>query len=108
LQNPGGRDITAHVDFGTCKAAALKDADVHGPVTQGDFLQRLGIAARAEMLAVSAGDADRRDLQAGLLRLVSPGQMGRLFKVMALTPPGKSLVPAGFESRAEKEGVHHG
>src|SRR5207244_11581181 len=48
LKNPGEADITAHVDFqALARAAEDVGARVHGPVTQGDFLKRLGIETRA-------------------------------------------------------------
>lgn len=109
LGNPGGRDITAHVDFATCRMAAESIATVHGPVTQGAFLQRLGIVERASALIDEADDADKRDVQSGLLRLTSPGQMGRLFKVMALTPKESTIIPAGFaDDTGGEEHDHNG
>lgn len=96
LGNPGGRDITAHVDFGTLKEVASQFADVHGPVTQGEFLTRTGIMQRAESLRETADDKQRKDIERALFRLVSPSEMGRLFKVMALTPRGSTAQPSGF------------
>ncbi|WP_341915404.1 SAM-dependent methyltransferase [Ferrovibrio terrae] len=95
LQNPGLADLTAHVDFGSFALAAKRaGAAVHGPVGQGVFLERLGIAARAAKLkqsnATQAGDLDQ-----ALRRLTAPEAMGTLFKALALTPP-ESPKPAGF------------
>ncbi len=101
LQNPGGRDMTAHVDFMTCAIAAGEGIAVYGPATQGAFLQRMGIVARAQALAATATAADGAELMGGMARLVDPGQMGRLFKVMALTPLAAQLSPAGFEDTGE-------
>ena len=51
LKNPGQADVTAHVDFeALARAAEDIGARVHGPVTQGEFLRRLGIETRAETL----------------------------------------------------------
>ncbi len=48
LKNPGQADVTAHVDFqALARAAEDVGARVHGPVTQGEFLKRLGIETRA-------------------------------------------------------------
>lgn len=93
LKNIGSSDLTAHVDFATLQQAALGKAMVHGPVTQGDFLTSLGIVVRAEALSK---EGQRDDIVGALRRLVSPEGMGRLFKVMALTPLGSSINPAGF------------
>ena len=55
----------------------------------------LGIAERAAMLAKSA-PAQAEVLMAALDRLVSPEQMGTLFKVLAYRGPGWPQ-GAGFE-----------
>ena len=48
LKSPGQADVTAHVDFqALVRATEDIGARVHGPVTQGDFLKRLGIETRA-------------------------------------------------------------
>ena len=96
LAHPGRDDITAHVDFAACAEAAGARARVHGPVTQGEFLARLGIVQRAEALAEKADEGQRWLIEAALQRLVSPSAMGRLFKVLGLTANGSSIKPAGF------------
>jgi NADH dehydrogenase [ubiquinone] 1 alpha subcomplex assembly factor 7 len=96
LENPGLKDITAHVDFGTFRTMAAQKLRVHGPVTQGEFLKGLGIEQRAEKLSESATDKQRQDIAAALHRLTSPGEMGGLFKVMGLTPAEKNLNVSGF------------
>ena len=55
--------------------------------TQGEWLQRLGIAARAAALAKPIRSA-REDIDAALQRLIAPEQMGELFKVLAIHSPG--------------------
>jgi SAM-dependent MidA family methyltransferase len=94
LAAPGDSDITAHVDFAAlAKAARSVGAAAHGPLPQGVFLQRLGLASRAAMLARSAPAQAGRQLAAAQ-RLLAPEAMGRLFKALALcdaalpTPPG--------------------
>jgi SAM-dependent MidA family methyltransferase len=92
---PGECDLTAHVDFESLgRAAAEAGARVVGPVGQGEWLSRLGIDARSEALARNAPDR-RESLRIARNRLVSPEQMGRLFRVMAFTAPGWPL-PEGF------------
>jgi SAM-dependent MidA family methyltransferase len=92
---PGEADLTAHVDFESLgRAAAEAGVRVEGPVAQGDWLTRLGIDARARALSGAApGRAD--EIRESRDRLVSPGQMGRLFKVMGLSAPGWPA-PEGF------------
>ena len=95
LANPGEQDLTAHVDF-EAVAGAARDAGaaVTPLVTQGEWLIRLGIEARAQ--ALIRANPDRADeIEAALDRLTAPGQMGRLFKVLALHSP-EWPAPAGF------------
>lgn len=97
LENPGGDDITAHVDFPALKSAAEKRLRVLGPVEQGSFLTALGIMQRAESLRAKANDEQRREIDIALHRLVAPGEMGQLFKVMGLLKKDSSIHPAGFD-----------
>ena len=92
---PGVVDLSAHVDFTTLAAAAtLADAQVHGPVSQGDFLGGLGIATRAAALAKGAPERVE-EITAAHRRLTSADAMGTLFQVMALTAPNWPA-PGGF------------
>ncbi len=94
LADPGEADLTAHVDFAALvRVAAAGGARVHGPVTQGAFLSGLGIAARAERLRQTAGPDGASAIDAALARLVEPDQMGRLFKVLALSHAGLAALP---------------
>ena len=94
--NPGAHDLTAHVDFAALAALAqARGLTCHGPVTQGVFLGRLGIAARAAALKSGKDMATAATISAALHRLTSPQQMGAIFRVLAVTAPGWP-VPAGF------------
>lgn len=97
LKDPGLADITAHVDFGPLKTAALEaGCSVQGPVGQGDFLRALGVEQRLSRLVANPSNADRRDsLEAGVRRLIAEDEMGTLFKVMAVLPAGAPPMP-GF------------
>ena len=98
LAEPGNVDLTAHVDFAAvARAAARAGARVHGPLTQGDFLARLGIGARAERLRRAATPGQAADIDAALARLTSPEGMGTLFKVIAFSDPALATLP-GFDS----------
>ncbi|MBI3444963.1 MAG: SAM-dependent methyltransferase [Magnetospirillum sp.] len=94
LSAPGTADLTAHVDFQALAEAALGPAKVHGPVSQGRFLMRLGLEERALMLMKGATHDQAAELARGARRLIDPGEMGTLFQVMAFshpllpTPPG--------------------
>jgi SAM-dependent MidA family methyltransferase len=95
FEEPGERDLTAHVDFATLAEAARAEGAVASHfATQRDWLLRLGIAARAERL--SAGAPDRSgEIATALARLTAPDQMGTLFKVLAVTSPDWPQ-PVGF------------
>ena len=98
LAAPGAADLTAHVDFeALAKAASTMGAGVQGPLTQGEFLQRLGIGLRAEALKRKASLPQAADIDAALLRLTQKGPdgMGELFKVMAIADPRFGALP-GF------------
>ncbi len=94
LADPGTADLTAHVDFGAI-ARAAEGCAVYGPVPQGAFLMRLGVAERAERLALGANDEQVKELYAGVRRLTDPAEMGGLFKVLCITTRN-SPKPDGF------------
>ena len=90
---PGEADITAHVDFAALAEAAVP-ARVHGPIAQGLFLPRLGLAERTDALA-RANPAQAAALHAAAARLTAPAQMGALFHALGVTAPDWPI-PAGF------------
>jgi NADH dehydrogenase [ubiquinone] 1 alpha subcomplex assembly factor 7 len=96
LDEPGSADLTAHVDFASfAEAASAAGAHSHGPVTQRDFLLRLGVEARAQQIIARARGAERDIVASAVRRLIDPAEMGTLFKVLALTSPGVPA-PDGF------------
>jgi NADH dehydrogenase [ubiquinone] 1 alpha subcomplex assembly factor 7 len=81
LSDPGKSDLTAHVDFGEIKTAALaQNLNVFGPVSQGQFLSDLGIKIRAKNLINNADETQKSDIISSLDRLCSRQHMGALFK----------------------------
>jgi SAM-dependent MidA family methyltransferase len=100
LATPGEVDLTAHVDFeALARAFESMGARVHGPITQAQFLRRLGIEKRAAMLKAAAGVPDKAAaVDAAVARLTAQGPtgMGTMFKVIAFGDP-KIGVPPGFE-----------
>ncbi len=87
LAAPGEADLTAHVDFAAiARAARAAGAAVWGPVSQGAFLGRLGLAERAARLAAAQPDHAAATLEAAR-RLAAPYRMGALFKAICLTHP---------------------
>ena len=96
LASPGEADLTVHADFPAVLAAAAGAGAEAAPLlTQGEFLVRLGIGQRAEVLSHARPDRAER-IERQLERLVSPDQMGELFKVACLHQPG--FQAPGFEA----------
>lgn len=94
LASPGEADLTAHVDFAAL-ATALAEAGVPvtGMTTQGAFLERLGITARARALATGLTGAALDLHVAAHRRLTHPQEMGEVFKVIACHPIGTPAPP---------------
>lgn len=93
LEEPGGADLTSHVDFGRLSdlAAGLNPRLAN----QGDFLDRLGLDMRVRALMKNATPEQAEDLKLAQQRLASPEQMGTLFKVLSICNPA-TIEPAGF------------
>ena len=88
---PGEVDLTAHVDF---EALVADVPCAHSRLTtQGVFLERLGITARAQALADDLTGPALEDHVAAHRRLTHPQEMGTLFKVVALFPTGAPPPP---------------
>ena len=91
----GEQDLTAHVDFeALARAVDGMGVAISGPVTQSEWLKRLGIERRAQSLIASNPDR-RHDVEQAIDRLCGLDEMGELFKVMAF----RSALwpePAGF------------
>ena len=96
LENPGNADLTAHVDFPDLKARAeVAGLKVLGPITQGEFLQNIGIEHRAGQLLKGASKKQEKEILAAVERLVMDSEMGDLFKVLVLIKQGQPE-PAGI------------
>jgi len=92
LAHPGEADLTAHVDFAAlATAVAARGAQTRPVIDQATLLSRLGIKERALRLGLGKDDAARSSIAASVERLTEPGQMGRLFKVLAFSSTGLNL-----------------
>ena len=97
LEQPGEQDLTSHVDFAALAGAARKiGVPVSRTVSQGTWLETLGIGARAMALAAK-NPQDTEKIAGARRRLCDEEEMGRLFKVMALRSPDWPEV-AGLEA----------
>jgi SAM-dependent MidA family methyltransferase len=98
--HPGEQDITAHVDFSALADAAREGGlDIIGYATQAQFLVNCGIT---EVLAQANLDnaLHYAPVAAEAQQLLSPAEMGELFKVLAVGR-GLSTPLLGF-SRGER------
>lgn len=101
---PGLVDLSVDVDFtAVAEVATLasQGVEVHGPVTQADFLQSMGIRERAEMLTKAPGvdEAAAENIDRAWKRLVDkgPNGMGKVYKALAILPENDGRRrPVGF------------
>jgi SAM-dependent MidA family methyltransferase len=96
---PGAEDITAHVDFSAlAEAAHDAGAEVLGYATQAQFLVNCGIT---EVLAEANVEnaLHYAPIAAEAQKLLSPAEMGELFKVLAV---GKRVTPLVGFSRGDR------
>ncbi len=117
LTQPGAADLTVQVNFERVAYMAERaGAATHGPTTQADFLNALGLATRADVLKRKATPSQAASIDAAVARLtaadadglqetdketdreIGKGRgMGTLFKVLAVADPALPLLP-GFET----------
>ncbi len=88
---PGQADLTAHVNF----ERLCDETTAQYFTTQGEFLEHLGVTARANQLAAGADQKAAQAVQAAHRRLTHPDEMGKLFKVLGLMPKDAPQ-PVGF------------
>jgi NADH dehydrogenase [ubiquinone] 1 alpha subcomplex assembly factor 7 len=82
----GKADLTSHVSFMNLHHVALEQGCTTSYATQRSFLTDMGIRLRADKLITKATLEQARTLKTGLERLLSPDQMGELFKVLIVQP----------------------
>ena len=86
LENLRNSDITYNINFYLLKRIFKKlKLKVLGITTQGNFLTKLGIMKRAEILSQNLKFSKKADIYFRLNRLVDNKFMGTLFKVMFVT-----------------------
>lgn len=96
LHHPGETDLTTHVPFD--KVTQAFGAGVFGPIDMAIFLMQLGLPVRAgQLIKAASGEKQRHTIESQVFRLVSPQEMGTLFKVLAWAPDESGLQLAGFE-----------
>jgi NADH dehydrogenase [ubiquinone] 1 alpha subcomplex assembly factor 7 len=102
LKDPGTADVTADVDFAFLKRNCNEATSCYGPVEQGNFLRRLGIETRMQVLMANCKDGEAAaDIASAFRMLTHEDQMGRRFKCMAIFPKTMNVIhekypPVGF------------
>ncbi len=82
FNNLGNADITSHVNFSLLNEFFKKNKlKIKKTITQKEFLEKMGIMKRAEMLSKKMTFREKTNLYLRLKRLLSPKMMGNLFKV---------------------------
>ena len=90
LNNFGKSDITYNLNFFLLKKIVKKlNLKVVGLTSQRNFLTKLGILDRAEILAKNLQFSKKADIYYRIKRLIDRNFMGELFKVMFVT--GKNI-----------------
>ena len=83
LLEPGQSDITSHINFSLFDKILKKNKlEVKKIVPQSEFLQKLGIIERANILSKKVSFKEKSDLFFRLRKLLHYKEMGNLFKVM--------------------------
>ena len=85
LDNIGDADITHNINFNLFKnfIKQMPGLDNH-LTTQGDFLIKMGIKERAEIISKNQNFLKKADIFYRLNRLIDERQMGQIFKVMLI------------------------
>lgn len=111
LERPGECDVTADINFAQMRMGVKRvgGVEMRGPVSQREFLLRLGAAERFRVAAkgvidrgVKDGEADELvdkkldRLQADYDRLVGEKQMGLRYKVAAIVREGHAELAGGL------------
>jgi len=90
--NPGFSDITSHINFKLFyKVLGENDLDVKNITKQGEFLKKVGILERANILSKKMTFKNKANMFYRLKRLLDPSEMGDLFKVIFAKKKGKNF-----------------
>ena len=83
FSNPGKADITSQINFEIFKSIFKeKNLRVEKVITQSEFLQKMGILERAEILSKKMNFKEKTNMFFRIQKLLHPKKMGSLFKVM--------------------------
>ena len=96
LEGFGNSDITYNLSFNLLNRVVKELSSLTSMnTTQGEFLTKLGILERAEILSKKMLFSEKADIYFRIKRLIDKNQMGELFKVMLITT-NKNKFKLGF------------
>ena len=80
---PSHSDITSHINFELFNQVLRKNGlEVRKTITQNEFLRKMGIIERADMLSKKMTFNEKANMFYRLKRLLDYREMGGLFKVL--------------------------
>ena len=89
---PGYSDITAHINFKLFHEILNKNnLDVKKITKQSEFLKKIGILERANILSKKMTFKEKANMFYRLKRLLDPEEMGNLFKVIFAQKKGRNF-----------------
>jgi len=92
FSDPGNADITSHINYDLfLKILKKNNLNVEKITTQSEFLQKLGIVERANILSKNVSFKSKADMYYRLKRLLNYKEMGNLFKVIFAYKKGKKF-----------------
>ena len=93
---PGHSDITSHINFKLfSKSLSDNNLAVKKITTQSEFLKKIGIVERADILSKKMTFKEKANMFYRLKRLIDPKEMGDRFKVIFAQKKGK-IFSLGF------------
>ena len=96
FKQPGQSDITSHINFKLFQKILKKNnLNAKNIVDQSEFLQKMGITKRANIISKSMTFKEKANMFFRLKRLLSNKEMGSLFKVL-LAQKGNKNFSLGF------------
>lgn len=99
---PGLQDVTAHLDFSAMARMAVKHGlDILCYASQANFLIGAGLTGLVQCFSGNMSGAQFTLQSQAVLKLLSPAEMGELFKVMIL---GHHIIPPAFMSEIDRSG----
>ncbi|KAG5650323.1 hypothetical protein H0H81_012620 [Sphagnurus paluster] len=85
FERPGQCDLTTNVDFALLREAMGDLVSSHGPLTQREFLIRMGISFRVSNLTKTQSEERKKAIVDAAERLMDPTGMGTEYKVLGFT-----------------------